>query len=176
MTPSRGRFSVTPALGTRVPSLRPPPNLDPPWVQRARALVLALQEAIDGKGDASDVARVERTCAAWELGGTQAKVSARVAYLVERAYHGLHETRRAPSEQALQGCAHVLYNGLPSAVRNQTDFARVLLLMRWLATETEAWPAIVRASSELLGWNQIALTHGGHALRVAMATRIERIG
>lgn len=136
----------------------------------------ALQAAIDGKGDASDVACIERAWAAWELGSTPPKVAARVAYLVERAYSGLHESKRSPSEQALQGGAHVLYNGLPSAVRNGTDFARVLRLVRWLAGEPEAWPAVVKATSELLGWNQIALTHASHALRVAMATRIEQIG
>lgn len=135
-----------------------------------------LQQAIDGKGDAFDVSRIERAWAAWELGSSSPKVAARVAYLVERAYAGLHESKRPPSEQALQGGAHVLYNGLPSAVRNGTDFARVLRLVRWLASEPEAWSAVVKVSAELLGWNQIALTHASHALRVAMATRIEQIG
>jgi hypothetical protein len=123
-----------------------------------------------------DVASVERAFAAWELGNVPQKVAGRVAYLVERAYTALHEGRHPPTEQSMQGGAHVLYNGLPSAVRSNTDFAKVLLVVRRLAVEQEAWPAVVKASSEILGWSQVALTHASHALRVAMASRIEQIG
>lgn len=76
----------------------------------------------------------------------------------------------------MQGGAHVLYNSLPSAVRATTDYARVLKIVRALAVEHDAWPAVVRGASDLLGWTHVGLTHASHALRVAMASRIERLG
>lgn len=165
----------TPALGTRLPSLKAVTE-EPPWKNRARLLALALSEVIeDDDPDPMQIASVERAVMAWDLGGTELSLIQRVAYLVERAHVAMHGNRTAPTEQSLQGGAHILYNGLPSRVKKRVDFPQVLVLVRRLAGEREPWPAIVRATVDLLGWNAAALTQAGHIIRIAMASRMESI-
>jgi len=167
--PPRGRG--TPALGTRLPRNSAAPAMAE-WMKRAKRLSLLLEEALNAaEADPEVVARIDRAWAAWELGTTSPAVTGRVAHLVDRAYVAMHEGSGRQSEEALQGCAHILYNGLPPAVRRTTDFPRVVELVRRLETERELWPAVVKTTADLLGWSALALTQAAHAIRVAMATK-----
>jgi len=168
--PQRGVQTLT--FGTPTAPARPPasPPVEAGWKRRARALHQALGEVIARPSVTPDeVARVERALLAWELGGHGHEVVGRVARLVDRAYVALHDSSGPPAEIALQSCAHVLYKGIPRPVQDSINYAQVLLLVRWLAQQPEHWPAVVRASSDLLGWTGPALTHAGDAIRVAMA-------
>jgi len=137
-------------------------------------MVQMLEEALGtGNPDAATVASIERAWAAWEMARTSPAVASRVAHLVDRAYVAMHEGPSPQSEEALKGCAHILYNGLPASVRKTTDFPKVIELVRKLERERQLWTAVVRTTSELLGWTGIALSYAGHALRVAMAVEAE---
>lgn len=151
----------------------------PESTQHARALIVELEQALDGRGtNPSSVARIERAWAAWNMSGASDATIQRVAHLVDRAYHAIHDTPgRRPSRKssglAISSCAQVLYNGLPASVRERLDFADVMSVVHSLEREVELWPAVVRATAELLGWNRVALAHAGHAIKQALATKIE---
>lgn len=154
-----------------------PPGDTQAWMNRARILVVSLEEAIrSGGSDPSLVASVETAFAAWEVTRTKPAVVARVAHLVSRAVEAIRTAPRPLDEQALRGCAHILYTGLPASARDKVNFPKIVSLVQGLQKETESWVAVVKATSEILGWTGIALTHAGHAIRVAMATRIEPLG
>lgn len=150
--------------------------------RRARALIAELERVLDADPEsAANVARIERACTAWALTGTSDATIQRVAHLVDRAYQALHEApARRPSRKssglAVSSCAQVLYNGLPPTVRDRLDFSDVLAVVHALERDVELWPAVVKATAELLGWNKAALTHAGHAIKQALATKIEPLG
>jgi hypothetical protein len=70
----------------------------------------------------------------------------------------------------------VLYNGLPAPVRARLDFSDVMAVVHELERAVEKWPAVVRATAELLGWNKAAMTHAAHAIKQALAVKIEPVG
>jgi len=125
--------------------------------------------------DAGTVAAVERAHAAFHLASTDLDTVQRVAHLVDRAYEALHEPPITPSAGALRGCAHVLYNGLPRRVREQTTFVKIEAIVLGLAGEAESFPAVVKATADLLGWRNEGLNHVGHVIRLALATKSEPI-
>jgi len=171
----RSRRRRTPPLGTNLA-----PELSqgdaPLWVNRAKILMVSLEEAIEsGSRDPGLVARVEMAYAAWELGRTKPSVVARVAHLVDRAYEAIRSTPRPLDDQAVHGCAHILYTGLPMSARERINFQKVVLLVQALQREPEPWVAVVKTTAEILGWAGVALAHAGHAIRVAMATEVQPI-
>jgi hypothetical protein len=170
----RSRRRRTPPLGTNLGHAPPPAQTDAPaWVNRARILVGSLEEAIaDGSKNPAVGARVEMAFAAWELFGTKPDSVARVAHLVERAYEAIRGTPRSLDDQAVRGCAHILYTGLPMSVRATVNFPKIVSLVQALQKEPEAWTAIVKTTAEILGWSGIAITHAGQAIRVAMASQV----
>jgi hypothetical protein len=168
----RSRRGRTPPLGTNLPAgaLR---HDAPPWVNRAKILVASLEEAIaSGGSDPAVAARVEMAFAAWEIARTKPSTVARVAHLVDRAYEAIRATPRPLHDQAVHGCAHILYTGLPISARENVNFPKVVSLVQALQRETEPWTAVVKTTADILGWSGVALTHAGHAIRVAMATQV----
>lgn len=167
----RSRRRRTPPLGTNLGSQ--PVKGDPPaWVNRAKILAGSLEEAIlSGERDPAVGARVEMAFAAWEIGRTKAATVARVAHLVERAYEAIRSSPRPLDDQAVRGCAHILYTGLPTSARENVNFPKIIALVQGLQRETEAWAAVVKTTAEILGWSGVALTYAGRAIRVAMATQ-----
>jgi hypothetical protein len=171
----RSRRRRTPPLGTNIQA-QPIQSDAPPWVNRARILIVSLEEAIDsGDRDPAVVARVEMAFAAWELARTRPATVARVAHLVDRAYEAIRGAPRPLDDQAIRGCAHILYTGLPVSARNKVNFPKVISLVQGLQREPEPWTAIVKTTADILGWSGIALTHAGHAIRVAMATEVRTL-
>jgi hypothetical protein len=148
----------------------------PPWVNRAKILVVSLEEAIAAGGnDPAVAARVEMAFAAWEVARTKPSTVARVAHLVDRAYEAIRATPKPLTDQAVHGCAHILYTGLPMSARENVNFPKVVSLVQALQRETEPWTAVVKTTADILGWSGVALTHAGHAIRVAMATQVNPI-
>jgi len=121
------------------------------------------------------MARVEMAFAAWELARAKPATVARVAHLVDRAYEAIRATPRPLDDQAVHGCAHILYTGLPMSARENVNFPKIVSLVQALQRETEPWTAVVKTTAEILGWSGVALTHAGHAIRVAMATQVDPI-
>jgi len=139
--------------------------------------MVSLEEAIQaGANDPSLVASVETAYAAWELTRTKPALVARIAHLVSRAFDAIRSSPRPLDEQALRGCAHILFTGLPMSARDSVTLPKILAIVHALARETDSWTAIVKATSEILGWTGVGLTHAGHIIRVAMATQIEPLG
>lgn len=172
----RSRRRRTPPLGTVLPRPEIVRGDAPPWVNRARILMVSLEEAIaSGKADPAVVARVEMAFAAWELAQAKPSVVARVAHLVDRAYEAIRSSPRPLDDQAIHGCAHILYTGLPAMARDRVNFPKIVSLVQGLQRESETWPAVVKTTAEILGWTGIAMTHAGHAIRVAMATQVQPI-
>lgn len=154
----------------------------PEWTARARTLISELEEIVaTDDGSAAQCARLERAWSAWSLGGLDDESIQHVAHLVDRAYNALHQgPPRKPSRKssglAVSSCAQVLYNGLPASVRARVDFSDVMAVVHELERAVEKWPAVVRATAELLGWNKVALEHASHAIKQALATKIETAG
>jgi hypothetical protein len=148
----------------------------------ARALIAELEQAIASEDEGSaQFARIERAWSAWSLGGMSDETIQHVAHLVARAYEALHEApRRKPSRKssglAASSCAHVLHNGLPPAVKSRVDFSDVLAIVHELERAIEQWPAVIKATAELLGWNRAALAHAGRAIKGALSKKNETVG
>jgi hypothetical protein len=121
------------------------------------------------------VAAIDRAHAAFRLGGSTLETIQPVAHLVGRAYEALHEPPVAPTPAALRACSHVLYNGLPRRIREQTTFVKIEKIVLGLSNETESFPATVRATAELLGWSAAGTNHVAHAIRLALATKAEPV-
>jgi len=169
------RSSRTPALGTRVARPSRAPSI-PAWALHAQKLVEAAERALASPNpDPRVVAGLERAWAAWALGERDPDVVRRVAHLIDRAYVAMHAATRKQPEEAMQGAARILYSGLPRVVRDETDYARIVTLVRSLEKESELWPAVVRATAELLGWQDEGMQHAGHLIRIAMASGTERL-
>jgi hypothetical protein len=150
----------------------------PEWTARARTLISELEEIVaNDERSLSQSARIERAWSAWNLGGLDDESIQHVAHLVDRAYDALHEVpTRKPSRKssglAVSSCAQVIHHGLPPSVRSQLDLSDVMAVVHELGRAVEKWPAVVRATAELLGWNKAAMTHASHAIKQALATKI----
>ena len=176
--PSRGSRAPAPTRGARTLSLGSGSAAAPsrstgaprsePWAERARVLSAAVAHLLEQpRPDPAAVARLDRAWEAWELGGAADATIAQVAHLIDRAWAAMNEPPRPHPEPALQGAAHILYNGLPRAARDRVDYPQVLKLVRRLEQEPELWPAVVRGTAELLGWTGVAFAHAGHVIRIA---------
>ncbi|HEX4336565.1 MAG TPA: hypothetical protein VH062_11665 [Polyangiaceae bacterium] len=160
-TPSHdGRlFGATPAL----------PDDAPGWMQRARRMTLALEEAIrSGIATPNLEACIERAYAAWELDGVGDKRIARVAGLVEQARTAIRATAAQELERAYGECSQVLWAGLPRSVKARQDPAVIHQVVRGLRSEADAWAAVVDGTAKILGWCDAARGHSAHAVRVAI--------
>lgn len=141
----------------------------PDWMRAARALSDALEANIArGNVDPGQLAAIERAWAAWTLGGVTTQQILRVAHLVRRAHTAIRETNRAELGLAYRDCAGVLYGGLPSGLRQGLPFERVILVVRRLREEADAWAAVVEATAELLGWKDYARMCAASILRTVI--------
>ena len=154
------------------PPVVPLPDGAPGWMRRAHHMVQALQSAI-ARGRVSDTteAAIERAFAAWELHGASDELVARVAHLAHRAHNALHQSRRGTGERAIANCAQVLQAGLPSSVRRRLTPEQVVQIVRAMVPELDPWPAVVKTTSRLLGWDRAVRAHSAHAVRIALERR-----
>jgi len=157
------------------PAVTPLPDGAPGWMRRAHFMVQALQAAI-ASGRVSDTteAAIERAFAAWELHGASDQLVARVAHLAHRAHTALHSSPRGGGDRAIAECAQVLQAGLPSSVRRRLSDASVFEIVRAMVPEADPWPAVVKATSRLLGWDRAIRAHSAHAVRIALERRSDR--
>ncbi len=147
----------------------PLPEDAPGWMQRARRMTLALEEAIrSGKVTPNMEACIERAYAAWELDGSGDKRIAHVARLVEQARTAIRATLPNDLERAYGECAQVLWAGLPRSVKARQDPANIGQIVRSLRGEADSWAAVVDATAKILGWCDAARGHSAHAVRVAI--------
>src|ERR1043165_1786448 len=74
--------------------------------KHARALIAELTAALESDGaNAAEGGRIERAWAAWNLNGVNDATVQRVAHLVDRAYHALHENPRGRPSKKSSGLA-----------------------------------------------------------------------
>lgn len=166
-------------LGSMDP--RAPRSDSPEWVAHARTLISELEAIlVDDDRGLTEFARIERAWSAWNLGGLDDESIQRVAHLVDRAYDALRQQpRRKPSRKssglAVSSCAQVLHTGLPPLIQSQLDLSDVMAVVHELERAVEKWPAVVRATAELLGWNKAAMTHATRAIKHALASKIDPV-
>ena len=161
----------TPAQASEPPPVptRELPKGAPGWMKRARRMALALESAIErGEVSPTTEACIERAWASWELDGSSDRQVARVAHLVQRAHTAIRETTRSELAMAYTDCAEVMWHGLPPHLQKRVAFESVLALVRELRKEADGWAAVVRGTAHILGWNQTAISHAAHAVRVAL--------
>lgn len=141
----------------------------PDWMQAARALSRDLEQLI-ARGVATEFEQgaIDRAWAAWSLAGASRRQILRVAHVVTRAHAAIRETSRERLEQAYHDCAGVLLGGLPSPVRQHVPFERVLMVVRQLRNEADAWAAVVDATAELLGWKDYVRAHAAAVIRLVI--------
>lgn len=164
------------AAGSRPAPAKEAPEGVAAWKTRARTLARAIDRALASPHeDPARVAAIVRACAAFDLGDSDIEAVQPVAHLVGRAFEALHEPPVSPTPSALRACSHVLYNGLPRRIREQTTFVKVEKVVAGLAGEKEAFPATVRGTAQILGWDVEALNHAAHAVRLALATKAEPV-
>jgi len=168
------RAEIAPASADATSSVpRPPRQTLPPgapeWMRAARTLANALEESIaTGSIDPVQHAAVARAWAAYALGGVKPRHVLRVAHLVSRAHRAIRETQRDQLDIACRDCADILFRGLPSEVRSRMPFERVMLLVRGLRHEADAWAAVVEGTCELLGWKDYARSHAASVIRAVI--------
>jgi hypothetical protein len=158
------------SVPSRTRDLRGPlPPGSPDWMRAARTLADALEACIAlGRVDPVKHAAIARAWAAWALGGARPEDVLKVAHLVSRAHRAIRETQRAQLDVAYRDCADVLYSGLPSMIRQRMPFERVMLVVRELRYQADAWAAVVEGTSELLGWKDYARTHAASVIRAVI--------
>lgn len=151
----------------RLHESRPPGA--PEWLQAAQALSQALGQLI-ARGSAGTVeqAAVARAWAAWCLGGASEAHVLKVAHVVGRAHAAIRQSQRTDISSAITACASVLHSNLPSVIRERMPFARIVLLVRALRDQADAWAAVVEGSAELLGWKDYALGHAASVIRAVI--------
>jgi hypothetical protein len=152
---------------------RPPRQTLPPgapeWMRAARMLADALEESIAaGEIDTVQHAAVARAWAAYALGGVKPRQVLKVAHLVSRAHRAIRDTQREQLDIAYRDCADIVFRGLPSEVRSRMPFERVMLLVRSLRHEADAWAAVVEGTCELLGWKDYARSHAAAVIRAVI--------
>lgn len=151
----------------RLHESRPPGA--PEWLQAAQALSGTLGEIV-ARGDAGAVeqAAIARAWAAWCLGGASEAHVLKVAHVVGRAHAAIRDSRRSDISSAITACASVLHSNLPGVIRDRMPFARVVLLVRALRDQADAWTAVVEGTAELLGWKDYALGHAASVIRAVI--------
>lgn len=172
LRPSRPpRGQRTPSLGQPLPEVERLPEDAPPWMKRARRLVLALEYAISGGHlEPDEMAALERAWSAYELGVTDGTI-ATVAHLCERAHSALNQKLKGSEQDAYAACAGVLYAGLPRAVKKHIEEHEIIEIVRIMRSEPEPWPAVVDATAKVLRWDEQARKHAGEAIRAALAAQ-----
>jgi hypothetical protein len=166
---------TAPSPGVRVPPLAEgyaglPPDA-PGWMVRARRLAVVLEASIAAGGVSNaDEASIERAWAAWELEGATDRAIAKVVSLVDRARTAIRDAKVNQLERVYNDCAQVLWASLPREIKARQDSSDVLPVMRELRDEADPWTAVVSATAQILGWQDAALAHAAHAIRIALLT------
>lgn len=150
-------------------SRRTLPPGSPEWMQAARALARELEALVQrGAATPAEQAAVSRAWTAWALAGASTRQVLRVAHVVSRAHSAIRETSRTELEAAYHDCAQVLLTGLPSALKRNLPYERVVNVVRDLRSEADRWVAVVDATSALLGWKTWARLHAAAAVKLAI--------
>lgn len=146
----------------------------PEWMQAARALSRELEALVArGQADEFQQAAIARAWSAWALVGSTRRQILRVAHVASRAHTAIRETSREGVEQAAHDAAGVVHAGLPSPLRQNLPFERVLHVVRQLRQEADHWSAVVDAVSELLGWRDYARLHAAAMVRLVIERGVE---
>jgi len=131
-------------------------------------MVIAFEQAIaGGYVEPGEMAALERAWGAYELGVSDDAI-AKVAHLCERAHGAINQRLRGSAKDAYASCAAVLYTGLPRSVKKLTSEEELVEIVKMMRGETEAWPAVIDATSKILRWDELARQHAGQAIRVAL--------
>ncbi|MCA9629163.1 MAG: hypothetical protein KC766_15890 [Myxococcales bacterium] len=145
------------------------PRNAPGWMRRARRMALALEAAIHSQSISDTTeACIERAWAAWELNGSSDAEIARVSHIAERAHTAIRNTPRAELAEAVNDCAEVLWNALPSHVLRSATFEQVVEVVRGMKAEADPWKAVLEATCSLLGWTDTSNAHAAQAIRIAL--------
>lgn len=145
----------------------------PEWMRAARAMVNAFEACIQrGEVDAFERAAIERAWYAYTMGGVSPRQVMRVVRLVGHAHGALALTPPERLHLAVEDCALLIYNGLPSIVRSTVPYDRVRRVVHNLSEQPDAWVAIVEGSVELLGWKDTAQAHAASILRAIIDKEI----
>jgi hypothetical protein len=164
----------TPSLHDSAPTQSLPPGA-PGWMQRARRMASALEAAIAaGEIPPLTEACIERAWAAWELNGASDRQIAKIAHLLSRAYGAVHEQPGVDLETLVTECSRIVHAGLPPSLQRTISYELTTYVVRSLVHEPELWPAIVRGTGQLLGWDLPAKAHAAHAVRLALEARSQR--
>lgn len=143
-----------------------PPGESPEWMRAARAMVNAFEACIQrGEADTFERAAIERAWYAYTMGGVSPRQVMRVVRLVVHAHNALAQTPPERQHLAVEDCALLIYNGLPSVVRSTVPYDRVRRVVQSLSQQPNAWVGIVEGSVELLGWKDAAQAHAASILR-----------
>ena len=138
----------------------------PEWMRAARAMSNAFDACIQrGEADAFERAAIERAWYAYTMGGVSPRQVMRVVRLVGHAHGAIAKTPPDRLHMAIEDCALLIYNGLPSIVRSTVPYDRVRRVVHYLSQQPNAWVAIVEGSVELLGWKDAAQSHAASILR-----------
>jgi hypothetical protein len=142
------------------------PASSPEWMRVARTLSRALEHMIEtGNASPLEQAALARMFASWNLGGMTENQVLQVAHLVSRAHRAIRDTLRQETEVAIGDCAGVLHSGLPSTLRARVPLERVRWIVRAMRQTADPWAALVEATSELVGWSDLARWHTAALLR-----------
>jgi len=175
--------SIEPPPGVRTPSKpldaidfgKPLPASAPLWMRHAQRMIAGLQDALrQATIDPSTEASIERAWAGWELDGSNERQIARLALLIEQTHTALRHMPANKLERAVFDCAEVLRQGIPKHIRRRVPIEDVVQITRELRQEADAWVAVVNAATRLLGWQQMALAHAAHAIRLALQSTHRR--
>ncbi|MBX3130558.1 MAG: hypothetical protein KF718_27820 [Polyangiaceae bacterium] len=158
-----------PDSGTDSAQMRPLVPVDPDapgWMRRARALAEQLERLVArGDVDPSESAAIDRAWLAFHAAEMSERHIMRVARLVSHAHRALRNTTPEKLNVVLSDCASLVRNGLPKVARAQLPHDRVRSVLWEAAQEADSWIAIVRTTSELLGWSDLARGHAAALIR-----------
>ncbi len=156
----------SPRPKTALMPLPPMQGEAPEWMRAARAMANAFEACVArGEADAFERAAIERAWYAYTMGGVSPRQVMRVVRLVGHAQNALAKTPPDRLHVAVEDCAMLVYNGLPSIVRSTVPYDRVRRVMSTLSQQPNAWVGIVEGSVELLGWKDAAQAHAASILR-----------
>lgn len=160
----------TPARPLTAPDFRADlPRNAPGWMRRARRMALALEAAVQANAISDTTeACIERAWAAWELNGSSDSEIAHVSHIAQRAHTAIRNTPRAELAEAVNDCAEVLWNALPSHVLRSATFEQVVEVVRGMKAEADPWAAVLAATCSLLGWTDTSRAHAARAIRIAV--------
>ena len=171
--PSRApKGQRTPPVGVELPDIGVLPIDAPSWMKRARRLVAALESTIHADEPALvEIAAIERAWSAFELGGVSDAQIVKVSHLCERAHSAIRERFKVSADDTYRSCADVLLAGLLREVQRHLELDEVVVIVRKMRAEADAWVAVVEATACLLKWDQRATSQAAHAIRVAIDSR-----